>query len=120
MGKSKLLLLQSENILCGLEDLFFLPCQHSKICGSKRMNTTSLVLALSTENASRRSKLIETPVFQRMDEVFGFSQYAFIHFSRSCLQGNQLGITEILRVCFWGRQCPRIKTTRFLHHFTQR
>merc|ERR1711933_298830 len=113
-----LLLLQSENIPCGLEDLFFLPCLHSKICGSKRMNTTSLAPVLSTENASRRSKWIETPVFQRMDEFFWIPQH-IIHLSRSCLQGIQLGITEIPRVCFWGRQSKN-QATRFLHHFTQR
>merc|ERR1712173_250287 len=91
----------SENIPCGLEDLFFLPCLHSKICGSKRMNTTSLAPVLSTENASRRSKLIETPVFQRMDEFSGFPNTLFT-FPEVAFKEFSSGLRKSLEFVFGG------------------
>merc|ERR1712087_716665 len=52
-SRSRLWLLPSVNTPCGLEDLFWLPCPLSKVCGSRRRNTTSLARRLSTTSASK-------------------------------------------------------------------
>src|SRR5210317_1649817 len=49
----RLWLHQRESTLCGLEEVFWLLCPHSKVCGSRRRNTTNLVHLLSTASASK-------------------------------------------------------------------
>merc|ERR1712176_931047 len=57
--RSRSLLHQSENTLSGLEDLFLLPSQPSKKCGSEKTNMTKLAQPSSTESALKRLALVK-------------------------------------------------------------
>merc|ERR1712232_779748 len=54
-SRLRLWLPQRESTLCGLEEVFWLLCLHSKVCGSPRKNTTNLVPLLSTASASKQA-----------------------------------------------------------------
>ena len=59
LSRLRLLHHQRESTQCGLEEVFWLLCLRSKVCGSRRKNTTNLVLPLFTASASNMFSYLE-------------------------------------------------------------